>query len=104
MEVPSDYVLDMMRQAINGRIDTLEKKIDFNHEDVKRDVAELKTSFKESQTKCDKDMGAMDKRIRKIEQEYQFEKGKIAIIVLLVGGFVTLGINFLMWVYSKLGK
>ena len=104
MEVPSDYVLDMMQKAINGRIDTLEKKMEFNHEDVKRDISELKTSFKESQIKCDMNMSAMDKRIRKIEQEYQFEKGKIAIIVLLVGGFVTLGINFLMWLYSKMGK
>jgi len=45
-----------------------------------------------------------EKRIRKMEQEYQFEKGKIVIIVLLIGGFVTLAINFLMWLYSKMGK
>lgn len=73
--------------------DLLEKIVE-THTDVKHILKTLesgKETFKDHEN-----------RIRKVEQEYQFEKGKIAIIVLLLGAAVTLMINFLMWLYSKL--
>jgi len=61
MEVPSDYVMNIMRQAIDSRIDTLEKKIDSNH-------IELKTTIREFQALCNKSMNSMDMRVKDYEQ------------------------------------
>ena len=68
MEVPADYVMDMMMQAIDGRIDSLEKKLEVNHADVKGNIIEIKTAIKEFQTVCNTDMKAMDVRIKDYEQ------------------------------------
>jgi len=67
MEVPSDYVLDIVRKALDDKIDSLEKKMEFNHLDVKGDISEIKRAFKEFQTKCNKDMGHYDARIKGLE-------------------------------------
>jgi len=67
-EIPSDYVLGIVRQAIDGRIDALEKKIDWNHSDVKADITEIKMAIKEFQTVCNVDMKSMDARIKDYEQ------------------------------------
>ena len=67
-EVPSDYVLDIVKKALDGRIDSLEKKIDSTHADVKVDIIEIKTMIKEFQTVCNTDMRAMDVRIKDYEQ------------------------------------
>lgn len=42
-----------------------------------------------------------EKRIRILEYENQFTKGKLAIIILLFGGAVTIIFNFLIWLFSK---
>ncbi len=104
MEVPSDYVLDIVKKTLVDKIDSLNKIMESNHIDNKRDITEIKTTLNEFKTKFEKDITAVDLRVRRIEQEYQFEKGKITIIVLFIGVVVTIAINFLMWLYSKLGK
>ncbi len=81
------------RHLLENR-ELLEKVVE-THTDVKHILISL-----ESGKEMFKDH---EKRIRRIEQEYQFEKGRLAIIVLILGGIVTLVINFLIWLYSKSG-
>jgi len=84
MEVPSDYVMNIMRQAIDSRIDTLEKKIDLNH-------IELKTTIREFQTLCNVNMNSMDMRIKDYEQ-FKWKlvafSGAVAVIAGVAAKFV----------------
>ena len=68
MEVPADYVMNMMRTAIDGRIDTLERKLESYHIDVKQEIIDIKIAIKDFQKKCNTDMTSMDKRIKDYEQ------------------------------------
>lgn len=79
------------RHLLENR-ELLEKVVE-THTDVKHILIALssgKEMFKDH-----------EKRIRKIENQYQFQQGKLTVIVLLIGGAVTIVINFLVWVYSK---
>ncbi len=87
-EVPSDYVLGIVRQALDGRIDMLEKKLDFNHTDVKGDIIEIKTAIKEFQTVCNTDMKAMDVRIKDYEQ-FKWKVIAISGAVAVISGVVS---------------
>jgi len=87
MEVPSDYVLDMMHRAIDGRIDSMEKKMESNHIDVRNNINEIKTSFKEFQTKCNKDMGHYDARIKGLE-EVKYKIYAFSGVIAAMSGFV----------------
>ncbi len=43
-------------------------------------------------------------RIRQIENENQFTKGKLTIVILLIGAAVTILFNFLIWLFSEAKK
>jgi F0F1-type ATP synthase delta subunit len=42
-----------------------------------------------------------DERIRALEKQQQFMNGKLAIIIIALGGVVTLIFNLLIWVLHK---
>lgn len=68
MEVPADYVINMMRQVIDAKIEALEKKLEAHHLDLKSEILDLKTALKEFQNKCQTDMNHFDTRIKDNEQ------------------------------------
>jgi hypothetical protein len=42
-----------------------------------------------------------DERLRKLEQQQQFMNGKLAIIIISLGGVVTLIFNLVIWALHK---
>lgn len=81
------------RHLLDNR-DMFEKVVE-THNDVKHILISLdagKEMFKDH-----------DKRIRRLEHDNQFTKGKLVVLIMVLGGAVTLLLNFFMWLASKFG-
>lgn len=68
VEVPKDYVFSMFKELIDGRVDSLEKRIDYHVEDIKNSIIEMKKWMVEFQHVCNKTTQDQDDRIKELEQ------------------------------------
>ena len=71
-------------------------KIATTHTNVKhimKDMVVGKETFKDH-----------DERIRELEEQQQFINGKLAVITIFVGTVVTVIINGMIWIWSKVQK
>lgn len=60
MEVPSDYIIEIIRKTLDDRIDSVENNL-------KCEILSLKAEIKEYNNKCDIEMNLHEKRIRATE-------------------------------------
>lgn len=84
-QIPADYLLDYIKKALDERIDSLEKKIDYNYTDLKAEILDLKITIKQFQGACNDDMKAMDKRVQDYEQ-FKYKLIAFSSVIAVISG------------------
>lgn len=67
MEVPKDYVLSIMKQALDDKINATEHNIRSEMREIRSDIKDLKMESKSFYNVCKISMESHDKRIRSNE-------------------------------------
>lgn len=68
VEVPADYVINIIRQSFDERFNSLEKTIEIQFDDVKKDICDLKDTFKHFEHTYGISMKDHENRLKEIEQ------------------------------------
>lgn len=92
-EVPKDYVLEMMKEALSDKITSTECNLRTEMVGLKTDIHELKVEIKEFQNQCRHDMHSFDKRIKSTEE--------FKIKVIALSGFIVATSAFLFTLILK---
>lgn len=87
MEVPKDYVLNIVRQALDDKIDMAVKNLKSDISKTTEEINELKCEIKEFHVQCKHDMSNYDKRIRATE-EFKIKSITIAGGVAAISAFI----------------
>jgi len=80
LEIPKDYVLDIIKQALYDKIDSTEYNL-------RNEIRELRNDIKEFNVQCKYDMGKYDKRIKKNE-EFRIKTVAIAGATGVIAAFI----------------
>lgn len=89
MEVPEDYVLNLIKSTLEHKIDSVEKNI-------KSEINDLKIEIREFNKQCTNNMKSHDNRIRSTEDF----KLQIITISGIAGGISALLISILLKILS----
>lgn len=84
MEVPPDYIIEMLQQTINARMDSLEKKMDDQKDDVTKQITEVKTTI----TDTVKDHETRIKDLEQFKYKAYATSGGIAFVSGIVWNFI----------------
>jgi len=64
LEVPKDYILEIIKQSIYDKIDATENNLKIEIRVIKDDIHELKKEIQKFNVQCKHDMSNFDKRIK----------------------------------------
>lgn len=68
MEIPRDYIFEMFKQAVDNKVESLEKKLDYYTEDIRNDISEIKKQMIDFKHVHVVSMKDHDDRLKELEQ------------------------------------
>ncbi len=71
MEVPKDYVLDIVRQALDDKIEAAVKNLTNEINNTRTDIADIKSEFRGFRNICKNDMDLVNNKITNHENAHE---------------------------------